>query len=281
MMGMTNDRSLPDTTEKKVGKMKKIYTLSILFLAASASYSFATVIPYYDVPPAITINGALIDEAGGSTGQGSGHGAFDPFLRVHLTGQGDLERGYNTDAPNPLEFETIFDSQQHTHSVLISDLEIMTINSIDYYQLVLDLQEPNPEDKITLTLHTLEIWEHDIADDNVYADGLGTLKWSLDGGSEGDVALNLRDLYAGQGQYDYKFYIPTSIGLTNTYFYLYNEFGVSSAYNPDFMGYPAEGAFEEWKYAEAASEVPEPATMLLFGTGLAGLAGARRRKKQR
>jgi hypothetical protein len=40
------------------------------------------------------------------------------------------------------------------------------------------------------------------------------------------------------------------------------------------------GGPERFSFAAESQPVPEPATMVLFGTGLAGLAGAARRKRK-
>jgi hypothetical protein len=71
--------------------------------------------------------------------------------------------------------------------------------------------------------------------------------------------------------------------------YLINIYGtgtVSSAGYYDTMGifnFTAQGVGDanfSWSASAATSPIPEPATMLLFGTGLAGLAGVFRRKKK-
>lgn len=232
----------------------------------------------------------------------TGTGVFQPFLRIGagngalVYGHG-LELGFNTDAPaNDINFDTK-DGSNWTRSVLFGELG--TING--YYGLSLDANQTScstcTNNQITITDMQIYIGsDPDLANPEATNTGVsgtgytGTVfnssnnsllglapVWTLDNVVNGDVSVILQasicdsNGQCGSGHGDLGVLIPQNLlssGSPTDYFVLYTEYS------------GANDGFEEWRFYDVPTQVPEPASLLLMGPGLLSLGvwGMRRKK---
>lgn len=182
--------------------------------------------------------------------QPTGTGVFDPFLTIQAS---PTEQGYNSGTGN---FDTKREPQWN-HEILFSDLRATTINGIDYYGFVIDVNEPNGHGQERISLDSLQIWVSPTLQSSTSTDGtgnfngsLGTLVFDLGSGN----TLKYTDGQNGSGSGDINVFIPVSAfaGAASTdYIYMYQGWG-----NADM----SEGGFEETALLGGFVPVPELST---------------------
>lgn len=232
-----------------------------------------------------TINGAVFEQI---DPQSTGTGVIDPFVQLNPGGSTTTAQGYNTDF-RPNEFDEQ-NPANFNHSVLLADVPIVTINGVQYYQFMLDINENNnaAQDQY-LSLDELQIFLGNAGNLTGFPGGLGTLVYDMDALGDSWVGLDYA-LNAGSGSGDMFANIPVSVfqGLDPSliYVYLYSQFGLQGldeacqSSEEGFCNWGASDGFEEWAHQEAepTTEIPEPGSLFLLGSGLVGLAGTLRKR---
>lgn len=237
--------------------------------------------------------GDVLDLTGGATNQSyagaiwsttdsqsTGTGVIQSFVRISTNNP--LEQGYNTDA-RPLQFDEN-NSPSFTRSLFLSAVPIVTIGGQQYREFLLDINQTsnNP----LLTLDEVQIWQRSApalegftaggcdlsTSSNCFGTGFnsGTRVYRLDQAASlaGDHNVQLNyNLNSGSGSGDLFLYVLASAFDTsgaNPFVYLYSAFG-NNAGNND--------GFEEWAVRTTSTvvTVPEPTSILLFGTMLGGV----------
>jgi len=156
---------------------------------------------------------------------------------------------------------------QHTilHTILFSDLGISNASQL---RVLININEANGGTKEPITIDSLTIKAYDAAGNTVFSGtSLGPLtldQFNHGQGANSDyiLALGLDPEAAARLQAALDADSNIRLGLEAT---LSN----------------VNGGPERFTWAAAPGEVPEPATMVLLGTGLASIAGAARRRRRK
>src|SRR5256885_3999443 len=204
-------------------KNTRLSSLSALFITAAA-LAFATgaraAVVDLGTNGSGEVNGAQFSVV---SPQPTGTGVFDPFLTVQNT---PWEQAYNSSTGD-------FDSKrdpQWNHEIQFSDLQVTTVNGIQYYGFLVDINEPNGSGRNTISLDGLRIYtsatiQHSTSvDANGFFNGsLGTLRYDL-----GSNQVLYTDTQHGSGSGDITILVPVSdfAGAKSTdYIYMYQRWG--------------------------------------------------------
>jgi hypothetical protein len=211
----------------------------------------ATVLDLTTTGSEATAAGAILRQ---TDAQPTGTGFIRSFVRVQGTG---AEEGYNTDS-RPLQFDENT-SPQFTRSVTVGEMPLVTVDGVEYRELLLDINQSSAAPY--LNLEELRLYVGSTSNLTGYDATTNTLAglapvFDLDAAGDMTVNMNYR-LNAGSGAGDVKFLIPASAfdgQLTSDYLYVYSKFTGGNA------------GFEEWAVRSTPrSNRPEVALGSLSG----------------
>ncbi|WP_340587236.1 DUF7507 domain-containing protein, partial [Erythrobacter alti] len=203
---------------------------------------------------AAIINGAIVET--GSVNAGTGN--FNDFLGVQNTG---TEFGFNTDTPDPSN-PHIKTSSNFTKTIKLSEIAVITIDGVDYYQFLLDVNESNANPtQQQISLDSFKLYTSTDATISTLAQLQAQhLAFDMDNvdpgnaATEYDVSVLFTDAYSsGSGRSDLSILVPVDAletqggGPADTYLYLYTEFGYAGD------DYRTDATFEEWRTVDAVT----------------------------
>lgn len=203
-----------------------------------------------------TINGAIFSW---TAERPTGTGYIESFVRIQRKG---TEQGYNTSGrPQPFDEKSALN---FTHDLQLSQMATVLLNGTEYYQFLLDINEPGNE-KAYLSLDELKVFTSAEGSQTTREiSQLGVLRYDLDAGGDHWILLDA-SRNSGSGSGDMYFFLPkaTLSGSKPTDFlYLYSKFGTSVESRSE----DSEAGFEEWALVAGGAAFPCPSATAHGGT---------------